>query len=84
MEKLVIVTVFVDVYAIECVETIEYESKESFLKDVLSWQNEDKPDYERFQNTSINHNYLNDLSDPDNGAFEVYTLEEFFQLRKVN
>jgi hypothetical protein len=84
MEKLVIVTVFVDVYAIESVETISYDSKESFKRDVLSWQNDDKPNHERFQNTSINHNYKNDLSDVDDGAYEVYTLEEFFQERKVN
>jgi hypothetical protein len=83
MEKLVILTVTVDVYAEETVETISYESKEMFKKDCLSWQNEVGNKYDQFKNTSIFRNSVNDLSAYD-GGWEVYTLEEFFEERKVN
>jgi hypothetical protein len=84
MKKLVIVTVFVEIYAMENVETISYESKEKFLSDVKEWQNCPGDSFDRFLNTTIYHRYVNDLSEYDNGAYDVYTLEEFFEARKVN
>lgn len=84
MEKLVIVTQQVDCYLIQEVETISYESKEKFMEDWALWyaNTPERVYWDRFQNTAIIRRMVNDLCKED--SFDVYTLEEFFQERKVN
>lgn len=83
MEKLVIVTQTVDVYQMQEVDTMEYESVERFLQDWMKWSSErDYWNTDHFLDTRINKRMVNDMSHED--AFEVLTLEEFFHIRKVN
>lgn len=83
MEKLVIVTQTVDVYQMQEVDTMEYESVEKFLQDWMKWSAErDYWNTDHFLDTRINKRMVNDMSHED--AFEVLTLEEFFHIRKVN
>lgn len=85
MEKLVVVTQTVDVYEQDEVETISYESKEKFIEDHAQWKsNPDGDKWDRFQNTLILRHYVNELGTGADGSWEVYTLDEFFEIYKVN
>jgi hypothetical protein len=83
VEKLVVVTQYEDVHVMQDVQTISYESKEKFLSDLKEWQdNFNNGNLLFFKNTCIDRSTVYGL-DKEN-SYEVYTLEEFFQERKVN